>query len=287
MVEHADDADGPRRRKLPSRAGRSPSPDPPPREQRSRYFPAEEAGPVPNAGGKVTLRGPGTDAALKEFARTIGLSPPRAPPVEIPDTDDEDSSYGPPASGRATRPGTRAGSVHTQDPKQTSKSVQKQKATDWVEPSSDDLFDKFDMDANFFEEVDRVEEEALKREGGSTQPRTQTQVQRTQVKTEGRSQATSATLVSTAPAAATSRTATATGRGSSASRNTPVPNSRATSALGTSSSGSKGQPSVTQSDVITIDDDEDTEKENVPIPTRRTRMRIARRVDEDVIELSD
>lgn len=303
MDEHADDADEPRRRKVPNRAGRSPSPDPPPRAQRSRYFPANTInvtsststhGNGASSSGKVTLRGPGTADAMKEFARTVGLSPPCAPPIEIPDSDEEDDLYAPP---RPTRSSAATQPTPTQD-KQKQKSTQKKPIALAAEPSSDDFGfgSEFEMDASFFEEINRAEEEALKRDRdnatavGSTQTQTQTRTQvqsqtltRTHVKTEVQSQATTSTLVNTSAVAPTAR-------GSSTVRNTPVPSSRATSMPGPSSSGQKGQVGANNMDVIDIDDDEDGEKENVPIPTRHVRRRIAaaRRMEEsEVIELSD
>lgn len=305
MDEHADDADEPRRRKVPNRAGRSPSPDPPPRAQRSRYFPANTInvtsststhGNGASSSGKVTLRGPGTADAMKEFARTVGLSPPCAPPIEIPDSDEEDDLYAPP---RPTRSSAATQPTPTQD-KQKQKSTQKKPIALAAEPSSDDFGfgSEFEMDASFFEEINRAEEEALKRDRdnatavGSTQTQTQTRTQvqsqtltRTHVKTEVQSQATTSTLVNTSAVAPTAC-------GSSTVRNTPVPSSRATSMPGPSSSGQKGQVGANNMDVIDIDDDEDEdgEKENVPIPTRHVRRRIAaaRRMEEsEVIELSD
>ncbi|KAI1797124.1 hypothetical protein LXA43DRAFT_396625 [Ganoderma leucocontextum] len=352
ILEHADDFAEPRRRKRPTRAGRSPSPDPPPRDevlQCSRFFGAGSRGKGKekerrtesadrdgdgdgdgdgddDGEATVTLTGPGSRDAMKEFARTIGLSPPRATAIEIPDSDgegsDEDAFVSAPKPiNAASRPldVARAKAKTAQKAQDHDKDKDKDKGKEVIfgaEPSSDDYGFDFEMDDSFLEFVSRAEKEGLRgaAAGGptnvngksSTTTRTQTQTQ-TQVGTQPQakvqvpvnSQATSATLFSLGGATAMSTSSTVRGRVASR-KNTPTipgtsaPGSRATSVLHTSSSHSipiakRNAGAATGSmNVIDIsEDEEEIDKENVPVPTRHVRRRVARQADADVIELSD
>ncbi|TFK87473.1 hypothetical protein K466DRAFT_111609 [Polyporus arcularius HHB13444] len=290
-VEHADDAGEPRRRRVPSRANRSPSRDPPPRARdRSRYFSSPDDASVPswssaapsNAGAKVTLRGPGTEAAMNEFARTIGLSPPRPANIEIPDSEEEDLYATAPVRNPATSTGgAKAGHAAKHDSKQTSK----QKVPLFADSSSDEFGpDEFVINEEFLREINAAEQLAYQNGGGSSQSQSQTRVQapkQTQVKAEVSSRAASATLAVAAASSTAVASRSTPGMGSRAA-------SRATSVPGTSSSGSKSGTASVSMDVINISDDEDDiEKENVPIATRHVRRRVEPRANDDIIELSD
>ncbi|KAI0359862.1 hypothetical protein OH77DRAFT_874162 [Trametes cingulata] len=294
--EHDDDAGQPRRRKRPSRAGRSPSPDPPPREvvlQRSRYFSKPPSGVSSSAGranslqagaevdmdedvGRVRVDSGDADA-MQNLARAIGLSPQRPAPAPIPlhDSDNED----PFGAGSNDHTSTKSNGNGKGKEKQRAEPV-------FGEPGSEDYGFEFEMDDSFLEQVDRVEQEALLRaaasnlegraNGSQAQAQSQTLVAsvqthtHTQIKAEPRSQSASRTLF-----------------GAGSQRPLPRPIARAGSAAagpGTSSSGSGADVPM---DMIDISDDEVDDKENVPVPTRHVRRRVALPADADVIELSD
>ncbi|RPD60079.1 hypothetical protein L227DRAFT_106292 [Lentinus tigrinus ALCF2SS1-6] len=284
-VEHADDEGEPRRRRIPSRANRSPSREPPPRARdRSRYFPtpddASRSSSVSSA--KVTLRGPGTEASMRELARTMGLSPPRPANIELSDSEEEDLYAIALAPRKAAASGTGTRNAAKLDTRQKSK----QKATLPAEPGSDDFgSDDFELNDEMLRAIDHAEKQAYQKGSNGSQSQSQSQVQaqtQTKVKAEVLSQA-SATLAVTA----TSSTAVAS-RATSGMGSGSGPASRATSVPGTSSSGSKGGTGGADLSVITIsDDEEDIEKENVPIPTRHIRRRIEPHPNNEVIELSD
>ena len=269
---------------------RSPSREPPPRARdRSRYFPSPDhtsgSGPEPIA--KVTLRGPGTEAGLGEYARAIGLTSSRPLNIEIPDSEEEEDLYSIASTRKATTPASNGnGNPAKPDAKQKSK----QKAPDTAEPGSDDYgpdeFDELLQNEEFLREVDDAEKRAYQKDSESSQKQSQTQVQartQTKIKAEVLSQATSATLASTAASSTAIASRVTSGNGSGS-----MPASRATSVPGSSSSGSKGGTGGADLSVITIsDDEEDIEKENVPIPTRHIRRRIDPRANDDIIELSD
>ncbi|KAI0367763.1 hypothetical protein BV20DRAFT_537213 [Pilatotrama ljubarskyi] len=306
--EHDDDAGQPRRRKRPSRAGRSPSPDPPPREavlQRSRYFSKPTSGlnnlatvsnGAPSGGvdaevdmeddvGRVRVDSGDADA-MQNLARAIGLSPARPAPAHVPlkEDDSDDDPLAPSSNGHPGANGKGKGKG-----KQRAEPV-------FGEPASDDYGFEFEMDDSFLEQVDRAEQEALLRaaaanldsrtNGSQSQSQThvgsaQTHVRtRTQIKAEPQSQYTTTT---------TSKTLFSTAAAGTAGTQRPVPRPipRAGSAAagpGTSSSGSGADVPM---DVIDISDDDVEDKENVPVPTRHVRRRVALPVDADVIELSD
>ncbi|KAI0719279.1 hypothetical protein C8T65DRAFT_52423 [Cerioporus squamosus] len=212
-VEHADDEGEPRRRRIPSRANRSPSREPPPRARdRSRYFssPDDASGPSSNSSApssaKVTLRGPGTEAAMKEFARTIGLSPPRPANIEIPDSEEEDLYAVAPTRQLTTASGGGAAAAVRNAVKQDPK----QEASLLTEPSSDDFGpDEFDVNEEVLRELERVEQQAYPNGGGSSQSQTATRVQaqtqtqtQTKVKAEVSSRATTATRATSSTAVA-------------------------------------------------------------------------------------
>ena len=281
-LEHADDLGEPRRRKRPSRAGRSPSPDPPPR--RSHYFP-DPSPPTASSGSSSGLLahkdtraspvviGPGAGDSMKEFAKRIGLSPPRPRPAQLPLAKDGED-----ASTSATREGSKEGDKDSDD-EETNKGKGKEREVtpQFGEASSDDFHFNFDVTPSFLEQVDRVEQEYLDTNSVSEAARSQPHVPppstQTVVKAEPASQlmtATTKTLFST----------------SSAPRKVSAPGSHATSVPGTSSTG--GSRDGGAGDIITISDDDDgLDKENVPVQARHVRRRIVRPVDEDVIELSD
>ncbi|KAI0951277.1 hypothetical protein AcW1_008360 [Taiwanofungus camphoratus] len=250
---HDDDAGQPRRRKLPSRAGRSPSPTPPPRtanrpgtQTHSRYF-----SPGASSHGAY-VRNPSADLARERL-----FSPHRQPPVVVPDSD-EDEFDTPSATLVSAKP-----------PRGTAMSTNA--------PSDEFDFESDFADDSFLEQVDRMEREALGLNAGPTQV-TQTTV------------ATS-TLVGTS-ASATQRTSVqssneASGSGSG-SRSGPstAGSSRIGAAQGEGGSAAMDRVDL---DVIAIDDSEEDDKENVPVPTRHVRRRIASLDAEadEVIILSD
>ncbi|OJT11460.1 hypothetical protein TRAPUB_12012 [Trametes pubescens] len=286
--EHDDDMGQPRRRKRPSRVGRSPSPDPPPRDvalQRSRFFSKPASGASAsglasaNAGadedadvGRVRVNS-GDAGAMRSLAQAIGLSPPRAPPVNLPESDeDENPLLSPSANGNGKG---------------------KQRAElSFGEPGSEDYDFEFDVDESFLEQVDRAAQEALLR--GTTATSTANATANT-------------TFSTTATAVAT----TTNGRASSVqapqtqTRVKPEPRSQSAAralfatghrrggsvAAGPASSSSGGAGADAPMDVIDISDDEvEGDKENVPVPTRHVRRRVAPEREppqEDVIELSD
>lgn len=160
--EHDDDMGQPRRRKRPSRVGRSPSPDPPPREavlQRSRFFSKPASGASASglasasAGadedadvGRVRVNS-GDAGAMRSLARAIGLSPPRAPPVDLPESDEEENPFmSPTANGASNGKGKQRAEVS------------------FGEPGSEDYDFEFDVDESFLEQVDRAAQEALLRD---------------------------------------------------------------------------------------------------------------------------
>lgn len=276
--EHDDDMGQPRRRKRPSRVGRSPSPDPPPREavlQRSQFFSKPASGA--SASGLASASADadedadvarvrvnsGDAGAMRSLARAIGLSPPRAPPADLPESDEDDNPFmSPTANGASNGKGKQRAEVS------------------FGEPGSEDYDFEFDMDDSFLEQVDRAAQEALLR--GTTANSTanatantsaangrassvQAPQTQTRVKPEPHSQSTTRTLFTTGMA--THR------RGGSV-------------AAGPASSSSGADAPM---DVIDISDDEmEGDKENVPVPTRHVRRRVAPEPpQEDVIELSD
>ncbi|CDO73719.1 hypothetical protein BN946_scf185015.g47 [Trametes cinnabarina] len=252
--EHNDDAGQPRRRKRPSRAGRSPSREPPPREaalQSSRYFSKDpstssnhhangQANGFANGGidedvGRVRIDS-GDANAMHDLKRAIGLSPPRAPPVEVPDSDDE----------AFFTLGVRSAS---------SKGKEKQRAElSFGEAGSEDYPFDFDVDDSFLEQVSRAEKEAYSSQSNGKLQLHAPAATKTQVKPEPRSQSASRALNG-----AKSRTGSVLSSG----RDVPM-------------------------EVIDISDDEiEVDKENVPAPTRHVRRRVASVEQEEVIELSD
>ncbi|KAI0671736.1 hypothetical protein C8Q78DRAFT_794069 [Trametes maxima] len=296
--EHDDDAGQPRRRKRPSRAGRSPSLEPPPREaalQRSRYFSgpagdvngsassetgANAAAATDDDGDRVRVE-TGEKRAMQDLARAIGLSQPRQAPLHLPSSDDDDEN---PFAPNASLPGAKKGA---------DKGKGKGRAEPvFGEPGSEDYDFDFDFDDSFLEQVDRVEEEARLRAAASNpngHGRANVNVNGksdaqapTQVKAEPRSQSvgTNKSLLSAAT------TLVGTQRPPAHRARSGTPAATAGVALGTSVGG--GGVDVPM-EVIDISDDEvEGDKENVPAPTRHVRRRVAPTlVDEDVIELSD
>ncbi|KAI0833478.1 hypothetical protein BC628DRAFT_25014 [Trametes gibbosa] len=312
--EHDDDAGQPRRRKRPSRVGRSPSPDPPPRElplQHSRFFSAK---PAAAATGSNDMP-PGADededdpeawlhldmgdaAAKQTLARAIGLSPPRMPvPLTSSgdDSDGDDEKPLPPAAAQDD-PAHRANGIGAIKGKQCEEPV-------FGDPGSDDYESEFDMDPKFHEALERAEQAALCQANATFNPKSdpdetsttnngdassvQAQQTQTRIKPEPRSQSAARTLFATATTMTlvgdTQRHLPRLGVRAGASSGS----SRAGSATGTSSRASE-----VQMDVIDISDDEvEGDKENVPVPTRHVRRRIARprepSVVDEIIELSD
>jgi len=143
---HDDDEGQPRRRKVPNRAQRSPSPEPPPRTtdnagSRSRYF-------ASGSGSQSRTHDP-LDAITHERL----FSPHRQPPIVIPDSDEEDELQNAPSNTLAISGKVRA-------------------ISGTVIPSPRTHSSEFDFgddnfeDAAFLEEVSRVEREALA--GGAT-----------------------------------------------------------------------------------------------------------------------
>lgn len=211
---------------------------------------------------------------MRSLARAIGLSPPRAPPADLPESDDEENPFMSTIANGASN-GNGKG---------------KQRAElSFGEPGSEDYDFEFDMDDSFLEQVDRAAQEALLRgtTANSTASATanttappatiaatngrassvQAPQTQTRVKPEPRSQSTTRTLFTAGVPMATHR------RGGSV-------------AAGPASSSSGADAPM---DVIDISDDEvEGDKENVPVPTRHVRRRVAPEPpQEDVIELSD
>ncbi len=214
---------------------------------------------------------------MHEFARTIGLSPPRPANIEIPDSEEEDLYATAPVRNPAASTGAaKAGHAAKQDSKQTSM----QKVPLFADSSSDEFGpDEFVINEEFIREINAAEQQAYQ-----TQSQSQTRVQaptQTKVKAEVSSRAASAALAVAAASSTAVASRSTPGMGSRAA-------SRATSVPGTSSSGSKSGTTSVSMDVINISDDEDDiEKENVPIPTRHVRRRVEPRANDDIIELSD
>ncbi|KAI9060652.1 hypothetical protein FKP32DRAFT_1042211 [Trametes sanguinea] len=264
--EHDDDAGQPRRRKRPSRAGRSPSRDPPPREtivQSSRYFskPASTSsmaaangnpngianGSIDEDTGRVRID-TGDASAMHDLKRAIGLSPPRAPPPDVFNSDDEE--------------------FFTSGARTSSKGKDKQRAElSFGEAGSEDYPFDFEMDDSFLEQVSRVEQEAYLH-ASSSQSNGKSQFHAavavgTQVKAEPRSQSASRVLGNGAAARGTAKSRAGSVLGNGAGRDVPM-------------------------EVIDISDDEiEVDKENVPAPTRHVRRRVVSVEPEDVIDLSD
>ena len=156
----------------------------------------------------MTLTGPGSRDAMKEFARTIGLSPPRAAAaIEVPDSGEEGSDEDPfasaPRSSNAASSSSRpldAARVRAKAREKDTEKEKKGKGKDkrkgnevifGAEPSSDDYGFDFEMDDSFLESVSRIEEEELRQpppngKSDPTQRQTQTQTQ-TQVGTNPQS----------------------------------------------------------------------------------------------------
>ncbi|KAL6307428.1 hypothetical protein BKA93DRAFT_768219 [Sparassis latifolia] len=252
-----DDEGQPRRRKVPSRAGRSPSPAPPPRnrhETQSHYFTSASGSGAGSSSSK------GRNAEI--LARERLFSPHRQPPVVVPDSDDEE-----PAPSATAVAGL--GPSHQPPSPRTA--------------SSDDLFDEMYADPALFEQLDRVEREAMATQTTST----------TAARTA------TARAIGAASTGPSSISASGSGSGPSGS-SSAVESGLSGVGTGSNSSGSNrgggadaGETERTavdrvNLDIVTIDSDED-DKENVPVPTRHVRRRTARMAVTrgDVIELSD
>ena len=212
---------------------------------------------------------------MKEFARSIGLTPPRPRAADVPigdgdavtdiDTDKEDPVPSKPVA-RQRRKG-------------------KGKARESLEPvfgdaSSDDFGFDFEMNASFLAQVDRAEQEFLanSQDPGQSQSQQQTQAPvkhaLVHVKTE---------IFSQAPGK--SGAAAETSASPPGSRPSSVPASSGAARGAKTAAALIGDKSVVS--VINISDDEDgLDKENVPVPARRVRRRVVPAAEE-VIELSD
>lgn len=279
--DHDDDAGQPRRRKLPARVNRTPSPEPPARppqlDTRSRYF----------AGA-----GPGVENPSATLARERLLSPGVRPPLFVPDSDEEEEAArmdwdiaGQPRTRPQPQPQPQP--VPVREPANGDGNVN-QNENGW---SSD-----FDMgDEDYFNDqavlelADRVEREELALQS-------QSQSQSVAVST-----AQSATAVQTGQTASTSVSTAGTLVASSsallgASRSESEPRSSTSRTLYSARSRSQSsRPAARRNmaeavgDVITIDSDVD-EKENIPVLTRRVRRRMRPPPSQnpgDIIELSD
>ncbi|KZT00791.1 uncharacterized protein LAESUDRAFT_708404 [Laetiporus sulphureus 93-53] len=258
-----DDEDAPlRRRKLPSRIQRSPSPNPMPQSQtneptKSRFF-------------STLAPGPELNNPFAALARERVFSPPRQPLVVVSDSsNDENDENDWQVSGTGT---TRSAA----GPSRAAQAI--------LEPapaSSSSDYGYEDVDDALLREMERQEALVDDEETQLTQTR-----------------APSTTLVGTV-ATFSQRTVTSIQpavdprMSASASVFTPGAGPSSTGAPGDSSSSINATGGVERvgPDVITIDDSEEDDKENVPVLARRVRRRVARlpasRSEGDVIELSD
>ncbi|KZT73679.1 DUF1767-domain-containing protein [Daedalea quercina L-15889] len=270
---HDDDAGQLRRRKLPIRANRTPSPEPPargppPPNTRSHYF---------------TNTGPGASNPSAELARERLLSPNARPQIFVPDSDNEDENAEWQVAGERGR--------------QPARLVANGSSSDF-DMGDEDYFN----DEEILQLVDRVEREELAMQS-------QTQVAGSRATTSLASTATAVQPTGSSQrtmiaSASTSRTAVASSEvfpgPSSHSRSGSEPGiaeGRGSSSVrgGAASSRSNARRTArvefASTDIITIEDSDTDDKENVPVPTRHVRRRMNRLPPSqdpgDIIELSD
>ena len=129
---------------------------------------------------------------MKEFAKRIGLSPPRARPAQLPAAEG-----GGDASTGATREGSKEGDKDSDDETNKGKGKEREVTPQFGEASSDDFHFNFDVTPSFLEQVDRVEQEYLDTNSVSEAARSQPHVPppstQTVVKAEPASQLMTAT----------------------------------------------------------------------------------------------
>ncbi|KAH9838497.1 uncharacterized protein C8Q71DRAFT_751554 [Rhodofomes roseus] len=263
---HDDDAGQPRRRKVPSRANRTPSPEPPARAAaaanvRSHYF--------HNAG-------PGASNPSAALARERLLSPNGRPPIFVPDSDEDESMEWQVAGARAREPPAPAVNGSSSD----------------FDMGDEDYFN----DEAILELADRVEREEL-----ALQSQSQGAGGRATASTSGSLAQTGSSGRTVVATASTLRTAVASTSGVAGPSANPRSGSESTTIRGSSLARGRAESSrpgtqrsaglgIIASDVITIDDSDTDDKENVPVPTRHVRRRVRppRSQDPgDIIELSD
>jgi len=266
---HDDDAGQPRRRKVPSRANRTPSPKPPARAARAPAPPNTRSHYFANAG-------PGVSNPSAALARERILSPNGRPPIFVPDSDeDEDENMDWQVAG-AREPAVPAANGSSSD----------------FDMGDEDYFN----DEAILELADRVEREELamqsqsqsanSRAGGSALPQTGSS-ERTVV-------ATASTLRTAVASSGPFPGPSSNPRSGSEGGSTTIRGSSSTRGR-TGSSRPETQRSagaeVIASEVITIEDSDTDDKENIPAPTRHVRRRVNRPLPSqdpgDIIELSD
>ena len=292
-----DDAEQPRRRKLPAQAHRAPDPSPEP--------PVRRVAPLPQQDTRSRyFAGAGNPSAV--LARERLLEPGGRPPIFVPDSDEEEEAARmdwevagqprgrEPAHGNANNNSENNGNRNGNG---NGKGKENGSSSDF-DMGDEDYFN----DQAILELADRVEREELalqsqsqtQSQGGTlTMASSATAVQRQTGQSE-------VTLVASASTSRTAVASSADQPGSSlASRSGSEPVSSATRT--SSSVGSRAQSSrpaaqraavqVAEADVITIEDSDVDDKENVPVLTRRVRRRMHRpppsQNPEDIIELSD
>ncbi|PCH42409.1 DUF1767-domain-containing protein [Wolfiporia cocos MD-104 SS10] len=266
---HADDEDLPRRRKLPA-----PAPTTTAAVTHSRFFPpfsGSASGPGSGSGTGASL------SPMRTLARERVLSPHRAAPVEVPDSDEEEIM-----NELHHRAGAGAGAGQGVGGRDTEHEHA---------PSSDYDFgeDGNFEDPAFLEDIERVEREAL------------AHAQATQAGAERQSEVVAA-VASTATssnragrmvmASASTSTQRATIGATERAEETQQmavqrPSQSHSASASTGARAASRSASVVDLGVISVDSDED-DKENVPVPTRRVRRRMTPGPSQqEVIELSD
>lgn len=259
-THHDDDEGQPRRRKVPSRTQRSPSPDPPPRTMRSQYF---VSGSDSGTGSRSHTHNPSADIARERL-----FSPHRQPPVVVPDSDEEDLFAGAPTNAVGkVGPSRKAGDTEDSSPRMPSSDFDF--AFNW-----DDAF----QEKEFIEQVERLENAERAKRGGTPQPTVTTSSSATIVElTQGR------------PSAAVTQRFT-TSSNAHASSSSSGDRARSTTLGMSSGPAPSADRRTVDMGIIDIDDSDEDDKENVPALTRHVRRRTARSVppsQEEVIELSD
>ncbi|CCM01393.1 uncharacterized protein FIBRA_03444 [Fibroporia radiculosa] len=262
-ISHVDDVGQPRKRKLPDRSQRSPSPNPPPRqtgrqETQSRFFESQSRTVNPSAG----------------LANERLLSPHRQQAIFVPNSDEEDGELWQ-LPGNRKRGDTsigegpsRRGTAATTSPKAASSELY----------YDDDDF----LDDAFLAQVDRAEREALAPSDEEGIFTATSSIIPADPGTTQRTEGASSQRIAAGPSLQSTYTSHGSaGMSASGSASTVV----ADPSLRSSSRG-RAIGSRINLDVVTIEDSDEDDKENVPALTRHVRRRTAPTQD-DVIELSD
>ncbi|EED85945.1 predicted protein [Postia placenta Mad-698-R] len=231
-THHDDDEGQPRRRKVPSRTQRSPSPDPPPRTMRSQYF---VSGSDSGTGSRSHTHNPSADIARERL-----FSPHRQPPVVVPDSDEEDLFAGAPTNAVGkVGPSRKAGDTDNSSPRMPSSDFDF--AFNW-----DDAF----QEKEFIEQVERLENAERAKRGGTPQPTVTTSSSATIVElTQGR------------PSAAVTQRFTTSSNAHASSSSSGDRARSTTLGMGSGPAPSADRRTVDMG-IIDIDDSDEDDKEN-------------------------